>query len=319
MSKPIPQHVRQEAIRWYLELQEPPISAAQKQAWSNWLNSAQSHKQAWQSVESFSTVFSQIPPQLTRASLDAPTSQKRRYALKALCVLLFSGAMWQVQRSPLVQNRLTDYRTQKGEIIARTLAGGSVVHLNSDTRLNTDFAHADELALVHGEIFIRTAHKHTAKPSNLTVRVPQGLITPLGTKFQVTNLSPEFSRISVYQGKVALAPQNSSQVLILNAGESGILTPSKASLSGPAVSEDLAWMKGMLVVHDWPLSKFLKTLMRHFPETFSTNDSTADVKISGSFRLDNHHHIISILAASHQLTPHYSRNWMGDEKIMLMK
>ena len=126
------------AASWYVQFQSQTPTAAERQAWQQWLNGDPSHQAAWNQMEQLQRSLGALPQDFTRRAL--ATSQQRRQVLKWMLVLGGTGYLgWNVQQHTSVGNVWADYRTSVGERRRIELADGTRLDLNTSTAIDVVF------------------------------------------------------------------------------------------------------------------------------------------------------------------------------------
>jgi len=213
------------------------------------------------------------------------------------------------------------YQTAHGEQRVVTLADGSVVALNTDTRLRVDLSAARrDVFLRRGEALFQVAYD-PRRP--FVVHAAQGYARAVGTRFNV--LAQESGvTVSVLEGRVEVSPQEflhehanatasaanapvssgtaqqestagvgstmASQPLLLRAGQSAAYVPS-GKLVAPepmqaSAERIVAWREGKLRFESWRLDRAVREYNRYAEKPiYLDSPDVAGVEISGVFRI----------------------------------
>ncbi|MBM7060064.1 FecR domain-containing protein [Pseudomonas sp. UL073] len=310
MHAPISAAVAEQAVRWLLELQDGQPSDQQRQAWAAWRAAAPEHEQAWQRIESVNQRLRGVPSGLARRTLDAPASRQRRDALKTLAVLLGAGATsWGLLEEKPWQPWLADQHTAVGERRDLTLADGTRLVLNTDSAVNIRFDHAQRLIdLQRGEIFLHGA----ADPRPLRVSTPHGLIDPAGTQLSV-RLADASSRVSLFEGQALVQPRaHAGAPLRLLAGQQLSFDSRQLGALQTVDENSRAWSRGMLIASQMRLADFLAELSRYRHGRLSCDPAIADLRLSGSYPLDDSERILALLPRALPIeVRHFTRYWVS--------
>jgi transmembrane sensor len=197
----------------------------------------------------------------------------------------------------------TPYSTAIGETREITLADGTRVTLNTDTRLAVGFSQrAREVTVIRGEATFNVAHEATSRPFN--VLAGQRVFQASGTQFNVRVLKDNVDLI-VTHGQVKIldapprdpaTPARRRDVLFygeqtINANEEALVDPGFQSVSpidAAEVEARLAWQKGLIVLEDKSLGDALAEIERYTPTKFVLADATlSTLRVSGNFRTGN--------------------------------
>lgn len=270
-----------QAVDWYVRLHESTVSDSTRDAWQAWLAADSRHAQAWQRIEQLQQRLGEAPPGLAATTLEQ-ARQQRRAALKMLVMLLGVGAVgWQGYRLSPWQ---ADYATRVGERRRLTLADGSRLDLNTNTRVDIRFDAGQRLIhLRQGEILVETAKD--SRP--LSVQTDEGRLLALGTRFVVrqgdglTQVTVEAHAVEA-RPRLAMGPPvrvDAGQALSFSADTLGVLGAMPANAS--------AWTQGMLVAVDWRLQDLLAELSRYRQGYLGCTPEVAELRLSGAFNLDD--------------------------------
>jgi transmembrane sensor len=192
-----------------------------------------------------------------------------------------------------------------------TLADGSIVELNHDSKLEPAFVSAERrVRLVRGEAHFTVA-KNPARP--FVVEAGAVAVRAVGTAFDVRR-GDAAVEVLVTEGRVQLerpAPAAGAPAPAptpLAAGERAIVDQSGAAPAITAVSAGdieraLAWQGVMLKFSDLPLGEVVTEFNLRNPQQLLTADAeTAQVLVGGTFRADNVEAFVRLLELSFGVT-----------------
>ncbi len=210
----------------------------------------------------------------------AGRASRRGYAYAAVALLGLAGlAGWLVQSQGSHPSRLV---TAVGEQRSLALPDGSMVHLNTNSRLRIELSDSERrLVLERGEARFRVA-REAQRP--FLVITPQATVRAVGTEFNVQILG-ERTAVTVIEGRVALT-ESTQPPLELDAGEQAAVTQSGQVLpgKGPGVERVLAWTQRRLIFHEEPLSVVVAEFNRYHAAPLRIDDAALGaMKISGAF------------------------------------
>lgn len=161
----------------------------------------------------------------------------------------------------------TYFNTSKnGKINVETLVGttqqtqlpdSSIVKLNAGSSLSFSKSTWNEKRVVHlqGEAYFEVTHGRKFK-----VMTPSGLVTVLGTHFDVTQREGYF-RVVCYRGLVQV--ETHRQLLKVPAGKAFQVVSGKAVKSDISI-EKPTWLKGVSSFHSVPFSEVIAELQRQY-------------------------------------------------------
>jgi len=268
-----------EAVDWYVRLHDSNVDAATRASWQAWRAADPRHAAAWARLEELQGRLGNVPSGAAQTLEIA--RRDRRHAVKALALLLGAGVVgWQGYRlSPWS----TDYSTRTGERRRVTLADGTRLDLNTNSRVDIRFDAGQRLIhLRQGEILVETAKD----PRPLSVRTAEGVIRALGTRFSVRQ-DAGTSHVAVAAHAVEVRPAQASQVVRIDAGYGLSFAADSIGPLLPLTPGAQAWAQGMLVSVDWRLGDVVRELGRYRPGYLGCAQEVAGLRLSGAFNLDD--------------------------------
>lgn len=325
----VPPAVARQAVEWLVELHSDEADDTTRLALQQWLAQHPDHERAWRRIEAVNEQLrsaagnSAMASRVAHATLmdahkAAPRSVQRREAIKTLAVLLFAGGTaWVAQENmPLRQWAsawTADERTGVGERRTVTLVDGTTVALNTDSAINVRFTQTERrMRLVGGEILLTTGKDSADRL--FIVETAQGEIQPLGTRFAVRQQA-DASRVDVFEGAVAIRPRDArpgaGAARTLRAGAQTHFTRSTVAESQPVNDNTIAWKDGMLVASGMRLQDFLAELSRHRPGRLNCDPAIANLRVSGSYPLNDTDRILDTLRTTLPVESHFlTRYWV---------
>lgn len=178
------------------------------------------------------------------------------------------------------------FATPIGGHMTVKLADGSVIELNTNTILHTDFTPEHRaVQLVRGEAYFQVEH-NAARP--FTVTVGGHRIVDLGTKFFVRT-SPEQLDVALVEGRARLESTSAAaqtRPTVLMPGDFAVATATSIGVSRKPVHEladDLAWRNGMLVFHNARLVDAAGEFNRYGDMKLVITNSVSRLTINGAF------------------------------------
>lgn len=300
---PVSTVVRDQAIAWFTLTQSGCMSEDEQRQLQSWRQANSEHERAWQRMVSIPRSLQQRTALLSdpaaRAALEnnRPLNDERRRALKMLVGLgLLGGMVWRGSDSQWVQGRLADYHTVIGERREQLLADGTRIWLNTGTALDVRFGAFSRLLLLrHGEVDILTAADPAGRP--FMVLTEQARLQSLGTRFNVRQLEGE-TLLSVSSGRVAATARSGAGERIIEQGWSARIDASGVAQPMQARAADNAWTDGFIIAERMRLADFVEELARYRPGVLRCDPAVAELRLSGSFPLDNGERILTMLENS---------------------
>lgn len=295
------------AATWYVQFQSQPATAQQTLAWQRWLASDPAHQVAWNRIEQLQHSLGVIPGDMTRRALS--TSGQRRQVLKLLLLVSATGYLGWNAREHV--DYWADYHTATGQHRRIELADGSQIDLNTDTAIDVHFDQQQRLIhLRSGEILLQTSKRGDPRP--LRVRTAQGHVQALGTRFTVRQLSG-LTHVGVLQDQVSIHPDAAvDKPRLLKAGESTDFDSRNCHAVDIYRASDIAWLDKQLVVLNARLGDVLAELGRYRQGVLRCDERAAQLRVSGTLRLDAIDAVLANLQATLPIeVRYYTRYWIA--------
>lgn len=304
-----------EAAAWVARFDAGDVSAKDQAAFQAWLNQSALHRQAIAEYGSLWSEFDGLRQlvQTGAAGLPEPDTGHPSWfrtarpwlgaAVAALVLAAGSAAFFHPRPQP--QPRLVaktgrpapavlSYETAIGAKKRITLADGSSLILNTNSRVNVDFTHdRRDIHLVRGEAYFDVVHDRT-RP--FTVFADNYVVRDIGTAFDVHLSDAGLVEVRVTKGSVEVAPANSGRALgaeslgVLAAGHGMVLGEKIEAVklvSSADTGRKLAWRQGELIYTGQPLGEVLADISRYSDIKIELADPTlANLPVGGAFRTD---------------------------------
>jgi len=302
---PIPESVRDQAVAWFTLAQSGEISPQQQEQLQQWRQADPQHERAWQRFTTLTQQLQrrsqQLSTPLARQTLQQTRTleRDRRQVLKLLLGAgLLGGTAWQASDSFWVQSALADYHTATGERRHHTLSDGTQIWLNTRTLLDAQYDTQERrLTLRQGEVDILTASDPAGRP--LLVYTAEARLQPLGTRFTVRRENDGHGTlVSVSSGRVAARLKAGGEALVVDAHSQAWISSTRVYPAQPANLNDTAWIDGFIVAERMRLEDFAQELARYLPGILRCEPAVADLRLSGSYPLNNPGQIFSMLEQS---------------------
>lgn len=295
--------VARSAAQWLALMESGSASADDLRRLQQWRDSHDSHERAWQKAQQLRQRFLGVPATLAMTTLDRPDQGRRVLLKRALGLAALVPTSWLIGRQLPLEVWRADLHTATGEHKRVVLADGSALQLNTDTAVNIDLG-ARRLALVRGEMAVKVSGS-----APLSIEGPYGRVSASHGEVCL-RLDDGDCQVSVYSGSVQLQPLT-GPLLRLVAGQQVRVQPGGA---GPVRAFDVllpGWREGVLMAQDQPLGSFLRELSRYRPGVLRWQPELEQLRVTGSFRVDDTDRVLSLLAASLPLEVHTrTRFWV---------
>ena len=285
--------VRDAAAQWFVRLQAPAMSVEERQRFEAWLDEHANHRDEIQLLQGIWSATDLLPKERLRALCEPPAERPKhrpllRYAVAAglfavaLGLGLFSGLSSSTDYSG-------EYATALGERRHIALPDGSVIDLNSRSRVRIQFAHRQRrVELVEGEALFSVEHD-AGRP--FTVDAGNGQVTVTGTRFDVRR-DADKTRVAVAQGSVkvqgraALPAQSVSLTVGLGTqidAQGKVATPYAVNIEALT-----AWRHGKLVFNDASLKEVAEEVSRYRTQPLRVGSAAVgNLRLTSVFRADD--------------------------------
>ncbi len=302
-----------DASEWIARLSNNQASEQDHQGFALWLGKSAEHRAAYDQMEALwldlgcvkystdkhdpSLQENQPLPGEGQISVSEKTSsastfwQKRWIKTRfiasfALCAVV-AVALLPDASKPTATQRLA---TAVGEHSTETLADGSVVQLNTNTRLEVSYSDSQrELSLTQGEAHF-IVKKNPQRP--FVVRIPGGSVVAVGTAFNI-EIEPQQTLVTVTEGVIRVEEQNDSALpadtITARLNDQVRISPA-GGLTRDRVPDDhlaTAWLEQNMVFKNASLAQVVAELNRYSDKKIKISDaSLAFIPVSGVFKTD---------------------------------
>ena len=316
------EQIEQQAADWLARIDsDQPLSASEDAQLKQWLQRSPAHRvefkrlaRFWQQANALTELSIPLPSQ--------PASGRNWFAwprlavAASLVIALALGFNLGFNQPPVSGNGI--YETRIGEQNSITLVDGSVIELNTHSRLQVNYTdQRRSIQLMRGEAYFSVS-KDSTRP--FEVAAGDGLVRAVGTAFAV-RMNPQALTVTVTEGKVALVadslktdnPGQGGQAAPLGALIAGqrvnfapklaqVLADQTETLAADVIEDALAWRKGLLKFNGEPLAEVVDEMNRYTALTIEIADpSIAAIQVGGQFKVSDTDAMLKNLAVSFQL------------------
>ncbi|MGN7934268.1 FecR family protein [Pseudomonas sp. 22447] len=285
--------VRDEAAQWFVRLQAPVMGVEERRRFDAWLDEHPNHRDEIQLLQGIWSATDLLPRERLQALCEPPAKRPARrpllrYAVAAglLAVTiglgLFSGLGSTTDYS-------AEFATALGERRHIALPDGSLIDLNSRSRVRIQFVHHQRrVELIEGQALFRVEHD-VGRP--FTVEAGNGQVTVTGTRFDVRR-DVDKTRVAVEQGSVKVQGRDLSQAsfVSLTAGL-GTQIDAQGKVATPyAIDADAltAWRNGKLVFNNASLNEVAEEVSRYRAKPLRVGSAAVgNLRLTSVFRSDN--------------------------------
>ena len=287
-SKPVSAQVLDAAIAWQLCLDCGNGSDVEQAEFTKWYSASDEHARAWLQLGMLDHRFSTASVPARNALLKARTGvqeRARKIGSGLASVALACGlALFAGKNYLPVDYWMADQRTATGEQRQLRLADGTLLNLNTHSAVDVRFDDSTRrIILQEGEIMVETGH---GDPRPFIVQTRDGSLRALGTRFMVKR-EDDGTRLSVLQSRVEAHPENSVEQTIYNEGQQVLMHRDRLGQMLAVSPGADAWTRGMLVLDNVRLADMVSELNRYQRGHLGVDPEVADLRITGSFPLNN--------------------------------
>ncbi|RWU22904.1 siderophore-interacting protein [Pseudomonas alkylphenolica] len=322
MSKVEPQAldpaVVDQAIHWQVCLRFNQADEQTRRTFEHWLQQRPEHVLAWQRLEALGDEFAGIPAQLARHTLNGTNhGMRRRESLKLLGLLAtVGGAAWLGRDYTPLPAMLAQQSSSTGEQRSFQLDDGSLVQLNSDSAVDSDFdAQRRLIILRRGEIIVNVGtDENRAQPRPFWVQTRDGVMRAQSPRFLArerddgTLLAVQGGAVTVFPGSGQTLADGSSSV---QASDQLLFTSSGAREFRDNGLDLWSWSDGVISARNMRLGDFIVELSRYRPGVLRCAEAVAGRRVSGTFQLADNDQVLALVAQSLHLRVDYrTRFWV---------
>ncbi|MGG5291998.1 DUF4880 domain-containing protein [Pseudomonas shirazensis] len=315
LETPLSLEVCEQAMQWWLEMQDTPVDAPTLSAFEHWRSTSHAHEVAWQRAQALAAKMGEFrhagDVTLAKRALLAPAGNaiNRRRAITGMALLLVAGCgAWSTRNTALVQQLRADYSTGIGEQQRVTLSSQLEVVLNTRSALNARrIDHRWHIDLLDGEVLI-----DTSAPVPLLLRIEQLNASTTRARFSARLMTNGTTQLAVLNGTLQIASPYTTATVELKEGEQARFGP-RAMLERQTLQPSIAaWSQGMIVAHGQALQAFLNELARYRRGHLGCDPSLAKLPVWGTYPLADSEQIIEAVATTLNLdVQRFTRLWVN--------
>jgi len=234
-------------------------------------------------------------------SQNNPISRRLYSFLKYAAILLIAfgtGSYFNTIRNFLTgnttENNLTEIIVPPGQISEVKLPDGSLVWLNSGTRLlfPTGFSKQTRNVNLEGEAYFKV--QKGKKP--FVVSTASGDITVLGTSFNVSAFNDSEFQTTLEEGIIRFKSRLSSEEITLLPGQQLFFSDKNIKVQEVETNKYTSWRNGIIVFDKEPFSSVIKKLERHFAVKIQMKDAQlGEIRFTGSIENESLPEVMSYI------------------------
>lgn len=305
-----------QAIQWLVRLRFNQADEQTQHSFEHWLQQRPEHVLAWQRVETLGDEFAGVPAQLARQTLNGShQGMRRRDSLKLLGILATVGtAAWLGRDYTPVPAMLAQQRSSTGEQRRFQLDDGSLIQLNSDSAVDSDFdAQRRLIILRRGEIIVNVGpDQHSPQARPFWVQSRDGIMRAQSSRF-LARERDDGTLVAAQEGSVTVFPGSSQSPASrsVQAGNQLLFTSSSARTFSDNGLDLWSWGDGVISARNMRLKDFIVELSRYRPGVLRCAEEVADRRVSGTFQLADNDQVLALIAQSLRLHIDYrTRYWV---------
>ncbi|MBT2189174.1 FecR domain-containing protein [Sphingobium sp. H33] len=299
-----------QAAAWDARLRGARATNGNHRAFQAWLEEAPENREAHERLQAALAALRLHANQPEMAALRDEARSSIRYsnrrrlfgAVAAMLLIILGAGIWfeRGQEWSALMGRGTEYSTENDEQVKVTLADGSVVTLDSNTRLVVRLSPSRrDISMMAGHALFQVA-KDTRRPFVVTAH--DRTITALGTLFDV-RIYPRGLRVTLAKGSVAIRPAQSQigTTAILKPRQQFVETDSAEAPNIRAVDAEKAvsWADGQLFFDNDTLEAAAAEMNQYSPRhQIIVDPAVADIRISGMFHTNDPSGFVEALEAT---------------------
>ena len=345
--------IEAEAAAWVARFDAGDVSAKDQAAFQEWLNRSALHRESIAEYGNLWSEFDALRPltptgeagHKTGARDNHPAARMRAKPWLAACaaaVIAVAGGAVVFHPKPQDTAKAEShpparlfhppaklfYETAVGGQRRITLADGSSVILNTNSRLDVDFSgKRRDLHLMRGEAYFEVVHDKT-RP--FTVYANNYMVRDIGTAFDVHLSKTGLVEIGVTTGSVEVTSANGAHASgaakslgVVAAGHNIVLgqkVERAETVSSADLGRKLAWRQGELIYTGQPLGEVLADISRYSDIKIELADPALEnLPVGGAFRTDQIEAIFAALESNfgihaEWIDPQHVRFTSGREK-----
>ena len=305
--------LHEQAAAWITRIDDARPSAEEVQELRQWVNQSEHHKKilldtarVWDRMEvmiGLSELLGLDDISAKRNPFIIPAVSAIAASLVCLGILAYyyygGSPQADVQQTTIVKEKQPPsfYETAVGGIDVVNLEDGSIMTLNTATRIQVDISETRrEVILLEGEAYFEVARNEKAP---FVVGAGKAVIQALGTAFSVHKLADQIEvvvtegLIRVKQDEEPAPGSNEPQFesILLRAGQMMQVQPAKQEIKEIETAElarKLLWQQKMLAFDGDTLQQVVDEFSRYTTFKILIADAeTASIRVGGYFRSDN--------------------------------
>lgn len=276
------QTIDDEAAGWAARLDRGSLTDSESERLASWLAADSRHQGALARAQALLVPFEKANATITSESADEwpDNTMKRVVAAVASMAATFAVLAALFLYSP---HDNKDYQTAYGEVRRVPLNDGSIMTLNTLSKVDLEFGETQRsVKLLSGEGYFEVA-PDSSRP--FVVSSVGYSVKAIGTAFVVRNLTDQTFQVLVYEGVVEVDGRN-TQPIEVTAGKLVEVSAANGDLQVSHLDDEqllqgLAWREGKIALTGQTLEYAAREFNRYNEITIVTEPSVSDLEIVG--------------------------------------
>lgn len=294
------------AAEWVNRLDQPMVDTAAGEAFDRWMGEDPRNREEFADMQALwhsDALTAALRDAAERGATDADTGEADAAPRRSLAPWLGLAACAVLAFFLVVPTVLsTTYRTGRGNGERVILSDGTQVALSGEAELRVRMLPwRRDATLTRGEAFFDVTHDadrpFEVESGDTRVRV-------LGTAFNVDRQSANRTVVEVYRGAVAVASEGTTRRVLRKGEQTRVLAGRIAEpvRAHPATADQPDWTSGWFEADDVPLSVLIAKVQRYASQPIRlTGAKTADIPVSGRFRISQPTRVLQAIEAAYDL------------------
>lgn len=288
------------AAEWHSQFEDGEPNPAERERFEAWLAADPKNRSAYESVQrSWAGMASAAVDErilnMRREALTAPQKKRlnslRPFRIAASILVIAVAAIILIRNNPLTSHLgRGDYTTRIGERSTITLADGSTVVLNTESRIHVAFdAQVRRVQLLAGQAWFEVAKN---QPRPFLVEAGDRVITAHGTAFDIRLEGHDRVQVTLIEGRVSVeainktgaGPNIPEHEDLLPGDQLTVSATRPAMMRKTEVTKVTSWREGQIIFDDDTLATAVAEVNRYSPKKIILADPRlATLRMSGVF------------------------------------
>lgn len=280
-----PSEIENTAALWVIKTTSRELTKTEELEFQSWISISEQHLETYYRARQLWKLTVNAVGSQKLADKKDNTIRKRmrvRYIQRSAAAILFcilSVGAWQYYTQPTPV-----YYAQIGEVLQVTLPDGSVVDLDSGSKLSLDFnEYHRQVNLLSGRAYFSVAPMTQKDHRPFRVRAKNGVTQALGTEFSIDEKGDQVN-VSVYQHSVKIT-LNSGEELVVNEGDFTHYQHKIWPVSSLYSKTSTDWRQGQIIFHQQTLDDVIGEINRYRNKPVILLSNQHQQKVSGVFQI----------------------------------